>query len=33
MLEEFKGHLTWDVRSVIHAVNPGIVVIPEGITS
>jgi hypothetical protein len=32
-LDAFKGHLTLNVRSVIHAVDTDLVVIPDGMTS
>jgi hypothetical protein len=31
--DAFKGHLKWDVRLVIHAVNIDLVVIPGEVTS
>jgi hypothetical protein len=33
VLDAFKGHLTPELRSVIHAMNTDLVVIPGGITS
>jgi hypothetical protein len=31
-MDEFKGHLTLDARSLIHAVNTDFTVIPERMT-
>jgi hypothetical protein len=33
VLDAFKGHLTPEVKSAIHAMNTDLVVIPEGMTS
>jgi hypothetical protein len=33
VMDTFEGHLELDARSMIHAMNTGLVVIPGGMTS